>query len=278
MLFSIGKILKYNIANAFNESDEYDTHQMVAVFMVYANKFVAEKISSYDQVNVLLRSQSISKIMSKIDDTNNANDVSKDIIKKYRATQSERAIYKLGTNECDHMQMGLKYYTHFTSPIRRYADILVHRQLWNVITGKSIDDIPCQTLFRMNSFSKIYKHVQRYSRILDFVHDCEENEIISDAFIISIFHMQDSIRIHIPSINIDCDVVIIHKKIKHLFEITDCDDKIIIKSENKTIEMKLFQKITIKIVITKKNLNKLNVIILDPDIKFLLSSNIANIL
>lgn len=45
-----------------------------------------------------------------------------------------KAVYS--TNNIGHYGLGFEYYTHFTSPIRRYSDILVHRLLY-----KNLQDI-----------------------------------------------------------------------------------------------------------------------------------------
>ena len=56
-----------------------------------------------------------------------------------------RAIYRASPD--DHFGLGKGCYCHFTSPIRRYPDLLVHQQLWEADTGGTrIDSAECHDL------------------------------------------------------------------------------------------------------------------------------------
>ena len=44
-----------------------------------------------------------------------------------------------GIKNIGHFGLGLNHYTHFTSPIRRYSDLLVHRDLIEIIFNKKLN-------------------------------------------------------------------------------------------------------------------------------------------
>ena len=46
------------------------------------------------------------------------------------------------SNNSGHFGLALEAYAHFTSPIRRYPDLLVHRAIYHVISRKSAEKYP----------------------------------------------------------------------------------------------------------------------------------------
>ena len=51
-----------------------------------------------------------------------------------------QAVYQ--PNNIGHFGLSLPHYAHFTSPIRRYPDLIVHRGIRHVLRGGTVDDLP----------------------------------------------------------------------------------------------------------------------------------------
>ncbi len=148
-----------------------DTHKLVEEFMLLANRRVAEYIFK-SQLEGLHRkgAQSVYRIHDRPDveriqdlaiflkalgfDLHNkdgevtSRDISR-LLKEVEGTPSEeviktatirsmaKAVYS--TKNVGHFGLAFKYYTHFTSPIRRYPDVLVHRFLERELSGGKIE-------------------------------------------------------------------------------------------------------------------------------------------
>jgi ribonuclease R len=151
------------------KKERLDTHKLVEEYMLLANREVAEFIDKHvakkighdpifiyrihdlpDQdrlANLSVFARALGFHMphgSKI----TADDISK-LLKQVTGTTQEslirtaairsmaKAVYS--TRNIGHFGLAFKYYTHFTSPIRRYADLLVHRLLESHLDGTKID-------------------------------------------------------------------------------------------------------------------------------------------
>jgi ribonuclease R len=150
------------------KKERLDTHKLVEEFMLLANREVAKFIYEYnrdhDEMGLMYRTHDVPnqekiekltmflKAMGHYLPVNENGDVSakdlnalfaqvdgkaeESLVKTAAIRTMSKAIYS--TKNTGHFGLAFQFYTHFTSPIRRYPDLLVHRILQKFLTGEKI--------------------------------------------------------------------------------------------------------------------------------------------
>lgn len=156
-----------------------DTMRMIEEWMLAANRAVAVKLSGKESAGIavyrihdkpapdrvadlqtflkslgytvsikdgIIPPKELQVILDTVD-----NDTARDTIQSSIVRSMAKAIYS--TTNIGHFGLAFDYYTHFTSPIRRYPDVMVHRLLQMVIDGKKVSPTDYVEFNRMCQFS-----------------------------------------------------------------------------------------------------------------------------
>ena len=150
------KLDKNGIPDHISQKNRYESHRLIEEFMLLANRLVAEKVITKEKsdkdgfifrihpkpnlhdmeifFNTLIRLNLINKYPSNFSSLtikkillNQKNSEYKNLIEKLALRSMSKAIYS--TKKDEHFGLAFQYYCHFTSPIRRYSDVIVHRYL-----------------------------------------------------------------------------------------------------------------------------------------------------
>ncbi len=165
------------------EKVHYDiSHQLVEEFMLAANEAVARHVCQ-SQIPCIYRiheDPDLEKLREfrqyaqgfgyKVGDVAHRGELQK-LLKQVEGKPEEYAINlallrslkqaRYSVNPVGHYGLAKKFYTHFTSPIRRYADLLVHRTLFSMLRSATAGP----RRYSLQELARTAEHISRTERV-----------------------------------------------------------------------------------------------------------------
>lgn len=153
-----------------------------------------------------------------------------------RALAEARYIQAGSASSTYHFGLGLNMYTHFTSPIRRYSDIIVHRQLIEAVSATgghdkfTLSDLD-KKVSNMNARNRASKLAQRECSLLYLLLLFHSKPQAEMALVTSI--CRETLSVFVPSLelhvcddsyycNSPCYLIYIHVHIIMMLQFSSC--------------------------------------------------------
>jgi ribonuclease R len=176
---------EHNRPIAIYRKDAKESNMLVEEFMLHANKICAAHISTsknelakpfvyrihdYPDVEKIIEFSRFVKSLGFSFDPGSSKNTKQfhSLMLQIKGTEEEALINELAiramakaiysTKNIGHYGLGFKHYTHFTSPIRRYSDLIVHRLLFHYLEGNK------KSIYTPVKLEEISKHISTTER------------------------------------------------------------------------------------------------------------------
>ena len=192
----------------YNEP-EMTAQKMVERYMIMYNSAVAEKLYMCNPQGTILRTHQGSLGGESLETITDSR-----LMEFLNRRKMEAAVYAIAPEDTRHLTLGLEFYTHATSPIRRYVDIInQHMIIASIDAGYtwSCDSFKVE-IDAINTFNKSLRKFYNYYKKLEIVHSGRLDEHRDfDAYIVSIKGVK--LTIWIPDLEITHNVNVISSKL-----------------------------------------------------------------
>ena len=206
--------VKFNLDDTNNPTGVYfktskDANKLIEEFMLLANKKVAEFIGKQKPVKTFVyrvhdepndtKLIALQNIVSKfgfkfkIDSVKSVSNALNKLLKDVEGSKAQNLVDTLAirsmskaeytTQNIGHYGLAFEYYSHFTSPIRRYPDVMVHRLLQSYLDGhksysEDVYEDKCRHASHMEQLStKAERDSIKYMQI-KFMQDHKDEEFV----------------------------------------------------------------------------------------------------
>jgi len=163
-----------------DRSKETDSHKMIENFMLVANEYIAKELSAGktifrihekpDDERLAKLKEEVASYNIKMDNNQNKNVALQNLLnllpdENYHRVFDRKILRsmkkaKYSVVNLGHFGLAMQYYTHFTSPIRRISDLIIHHQIKNKIRSK-------QAPFSASHLFKLAKNATEREQIAD---------------------------------------------------------------------------------------------------------------
>ena len=195
-----------------------NSHELIEKSMIKANAYVAEFLLKKSSQTALLRKS-----------LNNS-------------------VYYLPSSKSNnHDPLGLECYTHFTSPIRRYADQIVHRQIFDILSNKKPRTVEYENIIKLNLL-KFYS--QMIESDINWVSILNKNSKVTlEGTLLYVQDYKARIEILLNQKNIRIFIPLLSQKTEELFQVDKLNEEYLFKyvHSNEILKFKTDSTITVEL-------------------------------